>query len=246
MFRHGRYRRGVGEKLFGLSQARATEIRGDRQCIWIHAVSVGEVNLLPRIVGELEQRIPEVAIAVSTSTDTGYDLAIKHFGQTRVFFCPLDFTWAVRRTLRHLNPQQLILAELELWPNLIRVASESGCDVKVINGRLSERSGDRYHKFALLTRSTFARLAWVGCQDKESRNRFAKCGTAETNLEITGSLKFDDAPTSRDTAEVQSCARWAGVEPGHRVWVSAARRRVKNRWPWKSTRHSVLNSPNCV
>ena len=92
-----------------------------KRCVWIHAVSVGEVNLLPRLVKELE-RDAAVAIVVSTSTDTGYDLAVQHFGSRCVFFCPLDFTWAVRRTLRNLKPLQLVLAELELWPNLVRIA----------------------------------------------------------------------------------------------------------------------------
>ena len=126
MVRHGRYRRGLGEKLFGLSLRRAREIRGDAasggDVVWMHAVSVGEVNLLPGLIERLRQHHPDVSVAISTSTDSGYDLAVKHFGAEQVFFCPLDFTWAVNRTMRHLQPTQLVLAELELWPNLIRLA----------------------------------------------------------------------------------------------------------------------------
>lgn len=219
MIRHGRYRRGIRDKLFGLSRQRAAAIRGNRACVWIHAVSVGEVNLLIHVVERLRQLDPGRSVVISTSTDTGYDLAVKLFGKQRVFFCPLDFSWAVRRTLNHLDPEQLVLVELELWPNLIRIAQEVGCEVMVINGRLSEQSAGSYQKFARWTRSTFARLTWVGCQDEVSRERFAACGTPRERLQITGSLKFDNAPNSRETSEVQQLAQWSAADPWHRVWV---------------------------
>ncbi|HBV62044.1 MAG TPA: 3-deoxy-D-manno-octulosonic acid transferase [Rhodopirellula sp.] len=218
MIRHGRYRRGVSQKLWGLSSADAKIITGGRRCIWVHAVSVGEVNLLPRLISELE-RTTKLPIVVSTSTDTGYDLAVQHFGSQRVFFCPLDFTWAVRRTMQALDPMQLVLAELELWPNLIRIAANRGCPTIIVNGRLSERSCTGYQKFARLTQPIFRRLHWVACQDETSRGHFAACGTAPERLEVTGSLKFDDAPQNRDAPEVTQRKVWAGIEPSHQVWV---------------------------
>ncbi|TWU49374.1 3-deoxy-D-manno-octulosonic acid transferase [Rubripirellula reticaptiva] len=219
MFRHGRYRRGAPQKLFGLSVSEARVLTQGRPCMWIHAVSVGEVNLLPSIVAELERFDPETRVIISTSTDTGYDLAVQRFGTDRVFFCPLDFTWAARRTLKHLSPKQLILAELELWPNLIRIATENGVTVSVINARLSERSASRYQQFAKFLAPTFARLSWVGCQDETTRDRFAACGTATKRLSVTGSLKYDNAPTTRDTDSVAKLANWAGVDPWHQIWI---------------------------
>ena len=217
--RHGRYRRGIFEKLSGLSERRAKTLRGDNGCIWIHAVSVGEVNLLDSIVSRLESESSTTSIAISTSTDTGYDLAVKKFGVERVFFCPLDFTWAVKRTLKNLQPAKLLLAELELWPNLIRIADQANCPVYVFNARLSKKSSAGYQKFGKLTRSTFTRLHWVGCQDSATASRFAACGTPRDRLQVTGSMKFDGAPTSRDTVEVMQRVRWAGIDPWHRVWL---------------------------
>ncbi|TWU07678.1 3-deoxy-D-manno-octulosonic acid transferase [Stieleria varia] len=220
MFRHGRYRRGIGQKFWGLSRDHAAELRGDHaDCIWLHAVSVGEVNLLGGFIKAFSERFPEQRIVVSTSTDTGYDLAVAKFGAGNVFFCPLDFTWAVRRTIRHLRPKMLCLAELELWPNLIRIASQNACPVSVINGRLSERSAAGYGRFARLTQGTFGRLNWVGCQDAATKERFAGCGTPKERLQITGSLKFDDAPSTRDTDEVQARVQWAGIDPWQVVWM---------------------------
>jgi len=218
MMRHGRYRRGLGQKLWGLSTAQAKSMTGGERCVWIHAVSVGEVNLLPRLISQLE-RITMLPIVVSTSTDTGYDLAVQRFGSQRVFFCPLDFTWAVRRTLRGLDPVQLVLAELELWPNLIRIAAHQGCPAIIVNGRLSERSCRGYQRFRKLTEPIFRSLHYVACQDETSFRNFVACGTDPERLQVTGSLKFDDAPDDRDVPEVKQRMVWAGVDSSHQVWV---------------------------
>lgn len=225
--RHARYRRGIRQKLFGLSRAKAHSLRGGRlpgqgDCIWIHAVSVGEVNLLGGLIDRLQQVSPETRIAISTSTDSGFDLACSKFGEDRVFFCPLDFTWAVRRTLKALAPSQLVLAELELWPNLIRTAENLSVPVRVVNARLSARSARRYIKFAGLTKGTFARLAWVGCQDEACSERFTACGVPSNRIQVTGSIKFDDAPSSRETDQVQECVQWSGSDPWHRIWVAGS------------------------
>ncbi|WP_182868114.1 3-deoxy-D-manno-octulosonic acid transferase [Rhodopirellula sp. JC639] len=220
--RHGRYRRGWRQKLWGLTPTEASRLLGDDRnepCIWLHAVSVGEVNLLGGVVKRLQVQHPHARIVISSSTDTGYDLATERFGTDRVFFCPLDFSWAVRRTLASLRPSLLVLAELELWPNLIRIAQQQNIDVVVINGRLSDRSAAGYQRFRWLTRSIFQSLSNVQCQDERSAENFAKCGTPPSRIAISGSLKFDDAPHSRDCIEVQSRLRWAGADPWHAIWV---------------------------
>ena len=220
--RHGRYRRGGMQKLFGVSARDARRLLGPTNhlpCLWLHAVSVGEVNLLGGVIKRLQTQYPNTPIVVSTSTDTGYDLACKKYGTERVFFCPLDFSWAVRRTIRNLQPRLLVLAELELWPNLIRETRRHGADVAVINGRLSQRSAAGYQRIGWLTRRIFASISHVVCQDDVTAERFVACGTPQQRISVSGSLKFDDAPSSRETTEVQSRMRWAGVDPWHRVWV---------------------------
>lgn len=220
--KHGRYRRGWQQKLLGLGRHDVERlVQGKRGigCIWIHAVSVGEVNLIGGLVDRLARRHPELPIVVSASTDSGYDLAVKRFGQSSVFFCPLDFSWAVNRTLAHLNPQLLVLAELELWPNLVKLARKRQTDVIVVNGRLSDRSAAGYQRFARLTRPIFESLSRAECQDESSARNFAACGTPSDKIAVSGSLKFDDAPDSRETVEVQSRLAWAGVDPWQMVWV---------------------------
>lgn len=226
--RYGRYRRGVRQKFLGLSREdlefadETLKLRDAAPVAWFHAVSVGEVNLITGLVREFRATHPDYQVVVSTSTDTGYDLAKSRFDDLPVFFCPLDFTWAVNRTFATLRPRLLVLAELELWPNLIRFAGQWGCRVAVANGRLSKRSADRYRRFARLLSPAFSRLDWIGCQDASYAERFIACGARPEAVAITGSIKFDDAPSTRDTLEIHRIARWAGVDPWHQVLVAGS------------------------
>ncbi|MEM9646102.1 MAG: 3-deoxy-D-manno-octulosonic acid transferase [Planctomycetota bacterium] len=215
--RHGRYRRGLWQKSLGLSRSDAERLRaGASRCIWLHAVSVGEVNLLATLSAPLRSACPDHRLLVSTSTDTGYDLAVNRFGEESVFFCPLDFTWSVRRTLNHLRPDALVLTELELWPNMIRRATLEQCPVMVVNGRLSQRSNAGYRKLDSLFRPTFKRLTWVGAQDLPNAERFRERGC--NDVDNTGSLKFDGAPSDRDDNDVQEWLNWSKAAPWHRIW----------------------------
>ena len=219
--RHGRYRRGIGQKLFGLSAKDASGLTADGPCHWIHAVSLGEVQMIRRLVHRLDA-ISSVAVVVSVSTDTGYDEAVKHFGKGRVFFAPLDFSWAVQRTLRNLRCKRLTLAELELWPNLIQGASAAGVTTCVVNGRLSERSARGYLRFGFLFRRIFALISAIGCQDRQSADRFVRCGADESRVTVTGNLKFDNAPDRRDHSDVLNMVHRCGIDPWHRVWVAGS------------------------
>ena len=133
--RTGRYREGFGAKLLGLVPERTAT----GPCVWLHAVSVGEVNLLGTLLAELAVERPGWQCVVSTTTQTGYALARRRYPELTVFYCPMDFSWAVRRAIRRIRPTMLVLAELELWPNLVRLAAANGTKIAVINGRQKPR-----------------------------------------------------------------------------------------------------------
>src|SRR6056297_1957396 len=167
--RHGRYRQGWREKLLGAVPAGAPTAS---RRIWLHAVSVGEGNLLRCLVQRLQQHHPDAELLVSCSPDSGYALASRVFAAHPVFFAPLDFSWSVRRALRRLQPDLLVLAELEIWPNWIRATARQGVPIVVINGRLSARSHRGYRRVRRWMTPTFQRLTVVCCQDAASRERF--------------------------------------------------------------------------
>src|SRR3954451_13185494 len=100
----GKYRRGLAVKLFGLAQTPVEWMRDSRPRVLFHGVSVGEIHLLRQVVAAFRQRHPKYACVISTTTDTGFDEARQRFPDLAVVYYPFDFSWAVRRTLRHLDP----------------------------------------------------------------------------------------------------------------------------------------------
>lgn len=216
--RTGRYREGWGAKLLGLVPIR----HGGRPCLWLHAVSVGEVNLLATLLAEIARRRPDWQCVVSTTTKTGYDLARKKYADHLVFYCPLDFTWATRRAMRRIRPDLLVLAELELWPNLIDAARRHGAPLAVVNGRLSPSSHAGYRRLGRLARATFRRLDLVAAQDDEYAARFRDLGARPQSVVVTGSLKFDGAQTDRAHPTAVALARLAGIEPADVIFLAGS------------------------
>ncbi|TWT77334.1 3-deoxy-D-manno-octulosonic acid transferase [Posidoniimonas polymericola] len=169
-WRTGKYREGYAAKLLGLAPVR----EGGRPCVWLHAVSVGEVNLLATTLRTLAAERPDCELVISTTTKTGYDLAQKKYGsQHPVFYCPLDFSWAVKLAMRRVRPDLLVLAELELWPNLISAARSHGARVAIINGRLSENSFKGYRRVRPLAARVLRQVDLIAAQDQATAERFA-------------------------------------------------------------------------
>ena len=132
-----------------------------RPIIWLHAVSVGEVLAVSRLVGELDRALPEFHLLISTTTRTGQALARQRFGVNRVFYCPLDLPWAVRAYLNAFQPRLLILAETEFWPNLLSGCFRRAIPVAVVNARISDRSWPRYRLLRRLWKPhSAAKSAW--------------------------------------------------------------------------------------
>lgn len=216
--RHGKYREGWPEKFWGRLPRRS----GNAPCLWLHAVSVGEVNLLEPLLARWERLHPDWDCVISTTTQAGYALARKKYAPRTVVYCPLDFTWAVSRAMRRIRPSLLVLTELELWPNLIAAAKRSGAKVAVVNGRLSEKSFRGYRRFAWLLRPVLAQLDLVAAQNEEYAARFRALGTREETLCVTGSIKFDGARTNRDAEPVRRLAQLAGIGPDDVVFLAGS------------------------
>jgi len=237
--RKGKYREGFAAKFFG----RVPRRRGDRRCVWLHAVSVGEVNLLGSLLHEIAREKPDWECVVSTTTMTGMALARKKYPHLAPFYCPLDFSWAVRTAMRRIRPDLLVLAELELWPNLVRAARRSGARVAVINGRLSERSYRGYRRLQPLLAGMLRRIDLIAAQDETYAARFCALGAAAESVHVTGSMKYDGAETDRNNPVTQRLRRLAGFAEDDVVFLAgstqepeealalAAWRELSPRWP---------------
>jgi 3-deoxy-D-manno-octulosonic-acid transferase len=189
MLRYGRYRAGWANRFGKISRKRP-----DKKCIWIHAVSVGEVNATTILIRELESKFPDYEIVLSTTTDTGFARANALFAnRLSVFYFPMDFSLTMKRAFANIRPAMCLLIELEVWPNLVRIAKQSGIPVIVVNGRLSERSLRRYNLIKGVTRKIFGDLTLALAQSEEYAERFRQVGVPAEKVIVTGSLKYDTA-----------------------------------------------------
>ena len=216
--RLGKHREGFRAKFLGLVPRRA----GNRPSVWFHAVSVGEVNLLATTIAEFSAQRPNWEIVVSTTTKTGYDLACKKYVDYTVFYCPLDFTWATAAAMRRLRPSLLVLAELELWPNLVAAAKRHGALVAIINGRLSDKSFRGYRRIRALVAPSLRRLDLIAAQSEEIAERFRQLGARSETVHAIGSLKFDGAQTNRDNPRTVALKQLVGLDDQSIVFLAGS------------------------
>jgi 3-deoxy-D-manno-octulosonic-acid transferase len=195
-----KYRDGLMERL---GRVRFLKGQDDQPLIWVHAVSVGEVLAVSRLVGELDTAFPGHQLAISTTTRTGQALARERFGANRVFYCPLDLPWAVRAYLNALKPRLLILAETEFWPNLLSGCFRRGIPVAVVNARVSDRSWPRYQRLRWLWKPFLERLSRVLAQSETDAERLLAIGCLPERVSVAGNLKFDVRAAGETEATLQ-------------------------------------------
>jgi len=200
MLRHGKYRAGLAER-FGRVPARlhATNANG---CIWVHAVSVGEVLAVAGLIQKLRKHFPERRVVVSTTTATGQKLARTKFGDDNVFYFPLDFAFAIRPYLEALRPSLIVVAETEFWPNFLQLAKKSGAKIAVVNARISDRSLPRYRFLQAIFRRVLRNVDIFLAQSDEDLRRLIAIGAEPARVEVSGNLKFDIAPPSQPPAMI--------------------------------------------
>lgn len=185
-----KYREGLAARLGRIPAALRSS--GDRRpVLWLHAVSVGEVLAVSRLLEELDRAFAGYRILISTTTRTGQQLARQRFGVERVFYCPLDLPWAVGAYLRLLRPRALILAETEFWPNLLTACFRQKIPVAVVNARISDRSWPRYRRLRRFWRPLLKRLSCLLAQSPLDAERLRALGCRSSRISVSGNLKFD-------------------------------------------------------
>ena len=198
----------------GLRGVPADRRAGDGPRILIHAVSVGEVNAIRLLADQLAAAPLRAQVTISSTTDTGLARARSILGaRHQVVRFPIDFSWAMRRLLSATEPDLVLLAELELWPNFMRLCSRRGVPVAVVNGRLSERSFARSRRARWVLRESFGMLARVSAQDQAYADRFVAMGTPRARVHVGGTLKWDTASAEERVAGASELAREMGIDP---------------------------------
>jgi 3-deoxy-D-manno-octulosonic-acid transferase len=216
----GRYRRSPFARLFGSVDMSPPKPKQPRA--WFHGVSVGEIHLLRHVVAAFRERHTDWECVVSSSTDTGLDEARRCFPDLPVIVWPLDFSWAVSRAIKRVQPRLLVLAEGELWPNMLRVAKRRGVTIAVINGRFSPRSARRYHRVSALARPMLQQVDLFAVQTEAYATTLKNLGVLRTKVAVTGSVKYDGLTGDRDRPQTRDLARLFGLASGDLVWVAGS------------------------
>jgi 3-deoxy-D-manno-octulosonic-acid transferase len=189
------------------------------ESIWVHAVSVGEVKAVERLIEQLRQQFPDKPLVVSTATPAGQQLAMERRDVIdHTFYFPIDLPFCVNRAVHRINPSIVIIAETEIWPNFLRVCRDRGIPVVMINGRISDRSFGRYLLVRRWLARVFADYTVIGMQSEMDRQRIEAIGADPHKVTVFGNLKYDVPGASRplDVTLVQVLQSWK------QVWIAAS------------------------
>lgn len=167
------------------------KLKSTQNPIWIHAVSVGEVIAVSPFIKQFKQKYPTQSIVLTTTTSTGAAQAEKLGPLIEHRYMPLDFSFAIKRFIKIISPQQLIIMETELWPNTLAITAKHNIPITILNARLSERSFLRYQKIKGIFDLLAKNIDLILCQTNEDATRFISLGIKEKNIQITGSIKYD-------------------------------------------------------
>ena len=160
--------------------------------IWVHAVSVGEVNGAIQLLRRLRGKYPDMPIFLSTITDTGQKVAKDKVPEgVSVVYLPFDISCILEKAFRRVRPKMLIVMETELWPNIFRLAHKRNIPVIILNGRISEKSAQGYKKISFFMKKVFSYVTAFSMQGALDAERLRAIGADEKKVLVSGNFKFD-------------------------------------------------------
>ena len=223
MWRRGNWLSGFRER-FGYYDRNLKQALTNRQVLWLHAVSVGEVSLCTQLIRALEPRVPNIKIVASTTTTTGMAELHRYLPShiSKIYY-PIDWRKCVARAFDTINPKAVVLFEAEIWPNFLWRARDLSIPLFLANARLSNHSYRGYRRLGFLFRPLFASFTGVSAQNETDAERLRKIGCRPEAVRVVGNLKFDaaklDGPRRLD---VPALLRQIGVPPDAPVLVGGS------------------------
>ncbi|HSE32777.1 MAG TPA: 3-deoxy-D-manno-octulosonic acid transferase [Pyrinomonadaceae bacterium] len=192
---HGKYLPGLRQRLGSIPQLSEST----QPTVWLHCVSVGETQAARPFVRELRKQLPDCRLVVSTVTVTGQKVANAVFKNeaAEIVYFPIDWAWCVRRSLRAIDPDVVLMLETELWPNFLRHCRKRGVPVAVINGRISKKSYSGYSLIGFFVRRILKDINLAVMQTEADCERIRSLGMSRSHSIVGGNLKFDAGPPAK-------------------------------------------------
>jgi 3-deoxy-D-manno-octulosonic-acid transferase len=205
--------------------------KGDRRLIWMHAVSMGETRALIALAKQMKQETPDALLVISSVTETGHAEAKRSIPCADYhLFLPLDFHAVVSPLMKKVKPDLVILSETDYWYNFIKCAKREGAQLAVVNGKMSERSLNRYCRFPALSKRMFSPFDFFCLQNELYKERLMKVGAPSQKCVVTGNLKLDSqqqAPNDEALARLRSLL---GIAPGNLVITVGSTHDPEEKW----------------
>ncbi|HBR15166.1 MAG TPA: hypothetical protein DD723_06465 [Candidatus Omnitrophica bacterium] len=163
--------------------------------IWVHAVSVGEVEASLPLIKRIKESFPAYGMICSTVTPTGYRLARERLqDQGLVIYAPLDFSWMTRKLVHLIRPKMYVVVETEIWPNMFLALQSRGVPIVLVNGRISDKAFRNYQKISFLLRRILRGVSHFCMQSSLDARRILTLGAPQERVSVVGHLKFDNLP----------------------------------------------------
>ena len=177
------------------------------ESVWFHAVSVGELNAISKLVLLFKESNPKEEIVISTTTKTANDIALNQFGTiATVIYFPFDLPWIINKFLVIFKPKAVIIAETEIWPGFIHEAYKRKIKLIMVNGRISPRSFKNYHFLSYFFKPIISKFNLICVQNDTEKNRFEKLTNSSPDIKVTGNLKYDGV-LNHDQAGIDTLAK---------------------------------------
>jgi len=191
--------------------------------IWVHAASVGEVLCSIPLVKKIKNEFPNGRIILTTMTRTGNQTAKTYIPEAdAVLFFPMDHPFILQRVIERIQPNLLLIAETELWPNLLRCSGKKGIPIVLFNGRISEKSFRGYLFFKFFFKECLKHVSLFLMQTEEDRMRIIEIGAASNNTKVVGNLKFDQTISSFNQEAMAEIAKSLGLHPKKKVFIAGS------------------------
>lgn len=248
LFLYGLYKPRANKPSFGARWKEhfgvTPKLNSNKPPIWIHAVSVGESIAAIPLIKSIKLQFPDLPIVVTTTTSTGAEQITKLGDLVEHRYMPIDFGFAIKRFIATVKPSQLLIIETELWPNTLHCVNNAGIPIRIINGRLSEKSRRNYAKVLPLFRHIASNLTQILCQTEKDAVRFAQLGVPESKLFVTGSIKFDISISKTDKDNARELRNKLGSQ--RPVWIAASTHKGEDELVLSAHRSLLKSHPNAL